>query len=130
MDPIAAQSQQPPAIPDMLTCPFCHQPVLSTYYYCPNCASRLTNAPLSTSPATQAWIYFQALILPMFLYLFIAKWPALRYYQSRDPKVRAVGTYAFIILFVSTIATIWLSYASFQAMMQSVNSSISADFNM
>lgn len=114
----------------MLTCPVCHQPVLTTYYFCPNCGNRLTSAPLSTSTGTQAWIYLQALILPMFLFLFIAKWPAWRYYKSHDPKIRAIGTNAFIILFVSTIATVWLTYISTQAMIQSVNSSISADFNM
>ena len=110
-----------------MMCSFCHQPIVASYYFCPNCGNRITSAPLSTSAAAQAWIYLQALILPMFLFLFITKWPAWRYYRSTDPKIRTIGTYAFIILILSTAGTIWLTYVSVQATTASINASIDAD---
>ena len=127
MDPNVTPRMSPFSANAQLSCSLCHQPILPIYYFCPNCGTQINSAPLSTSTATQAWIYFQALILPMFLFLFISKWPAWRYYKSADPKLRMIGTYAMIILFFSTIATIWLTYESVQAMTASINASINAD---
>ena len=130
MDPNASVRQETFPPPAPLICEFCHQPIMRTYFFCPNCGNRITNSPLSVTLAAQAWIYLQALVLPMFMFLFIMKWPAWRYYKSRDPKARAIGTYAFVILFLSTIFTVWFTYISVEAAIQSVDSSISSDLNM
>ena len=112
-----------------MICPYCHQPVLPTYYFCPNCGTKLNSAPLSTSPSTQAWIYAFSAILPMILFIYVTKWRGITYYKSSDPKAKQIGTIAIIILAASTLITIWLGYVwTMEAIQSSVNS-INADMS-
>ena len=111
-----------------LICSYCHQPIQFSYYFCPNCGNKLHTAPLSTSIETQAWIYAFSIILPMLCFLFITRWPALRYYRSRDPKARQIGIIAFVLIILSTIVTIWLVTVWTQEAIQSQISAINADF--
>jgi hypothetical protein len=121
MDPIPATAP--------LVCPYCHQPVLPTYYFCPNCGTKLNLAPLSTSVGTQAWIYAFSAILPMILFIMVSKWPGITYYKSSDQKAKSIGTIAIIILTASTLITIWLGYVwTMEAIQSSVNS-INADMS-
>ncbi len=112
-----------------LVCSYCHQPVLSTYFFCPNCGNRLHTAPLSTSIETQAWIYAFSIILPMMCFIFVTKWPGWKYYKSRDPKVKTVGVNAIVLIVLSTIVTLWVGYIWSQEFIQSQVSSINADLN-
>jgi hypothetical protein len=112
-----------------MVCPYCHQPVLATYYFCPNCGTKLAVAPLSTTPLSQAWIYFFSAILPMMGFIFITRWPGIKYYRSADQKTKAIGTAAFVVLIVSTLITIWLVYVWTEAAIQSSVNSINADFS-
>jgi EamA domain-containing membrane protein RarD len=112
-----------------MVCPYCHQPVLSSYYFCPNCGTKLTLAPLSTTPETQAWIYAFSAILPMILFIMVSKWPGIKYYKSEDKKTKQIGTIAIIILTASTIIMLWLGYVwTMEAIQSSVNS-INADMS-
>jgi len=131
MDPLAAAELKAihPVAPDALVCPYCHQSVLSSYYYCPNCGSRLNAAPLSTSPGTQAWIYFFSIILPPMCYIFVTRWQGWKYYKSEDPKTKQVGTIAIALLAISTVVTIWLAYTWTQDAIQSSVASINADMS-
>ena len=112
-----------------MVCPYCHQPVLPTYYFCPNCGTKLTSAPLSTTPATQAWIYAFSAILPMILFIYVTKWPGITYYKSGDPKTKQIGTIAIAILAASTLLTIWLAYVWTTEAIQSSVNSINADMS-
>ena len=114
----------PPAV-----CSYCHQPVLPTYYFCPNCGNKLVSAPLSTSVATQAWIYAFSAILPMILYIMISKWPGITYFKSKDEKTKQIGSVAIIILALSTIITVWLGYVWTQQIIQSQLNAINADMS-
>lgn len=109
------------------TCPVCHQPILPQYYFCPNCGTKLNSAPLSTTAQTQAWIYGLSLILPMFLFVFIKKWPTIKYFKSSDPKAKQIGQVAWAILIISTILTIWLAVVWTQQTIQSSIDSINTD---
>ena len=110
-------------------CPQCHQPVLLQYYFCPNCGTKLTSAPLSTTLETQAWIYAFSAILPMILFIMVSKWPGITYYKSADLKTKQIGTIAIAILAASTCITLWLGYVwTMQAIQSSVNS-INADMS-
>jgi hypothetical protein len=112
-----------------LVCPYCHQSVLPAYYFCPNCGTKLNLAPLSTSIGTQAWIYAFSAILPMILFIYVTKWPAITYYKSSDQKAKSIGTIAIAILAASTLITIWLGYVwTMEAIQSSVNS-INADMS-
>ena len=111
-------------------CPVCHQPILPQYYFCPNCGTKLNSIPLSTTPGTQAWIYAFSIILPMMCFLFVTRWPGVKYYKSTDPKVKLIGEIAWTLLILSTIITIWLVYVWTQQMIQSSIGSINTDFGL
>ena len=121
------ESDAPAAAP--LVCPYCHQPILPSYYFCPNCGNKLSSAPLSTSIATQTWIYAFSAILPMLCFLFISKWPGIKYYRSKDPTTKNIGSVAILILVVSTVLTVWFAYLWTQEFIQSQVSSINADMS-
>ena len=110
-------------------CKVCHQPILPTYYFCPNCGTKVNEAPLSTSAGTQAWIYTQSIILPMVLFLFITRWPGIKYFKSDDPKAKRVGQIAWALLIISTVLTIWLAYVWTEQTIQSSINSVNTDFN-
>jgi hypothetical protein len=118
-----------PAVPTLMLCTYCHQPLLSTYYYCPNCGTKVSGGELSTSLFTQAWIYVFSAILPLMGFIMITKWPAIKYYRSVDPKAKNIGTIAFVIISISTLITIWLVYIEVQEAIQSTTSSINADLS-
>jgi hypothetical protein len=109
-------------------CPVCHQPILSQYYFCPNCGTKLSRAPLSTTIGTQAWIYAFSIILPMICFIFVTRWPGIKYYKSEDPKAKRIGQIAWALLILSTIITIVLVYVWTQKMIQSSIDSINTDF--
>ncbi len=112
-------------------CPVCHQSILPIYYFCPNCGTKLSSAPLSTSIMTQLGIYLFSIILPMIAFLLVMRWPGLKYSRSSDSKTKAIGIVAWILLIISTFAVIWLSWWSYIALQQSIQSSLNilnADF--
>src|ERR1035437_6799385 len=105
-------------------CPACHQPILPQYYFCPNCGKKLNEAPLSTTTGTQAWIYIVSIILPMICFIFVTRWPGIKYYKSNDPKAKHIGQIAWTLIILSTIVTIVLVYVWTQQMIQSSINSI------
>jgi hypothetical protein len=110
-------------------CPVCHQPILAEYYFCPNCGAKINEAPLSTTAGTQAWVYAFSIILPMICFIFVTRWPGVKYYKSSDPKMHRIGQIAWALLIISTIVTIWLVYVFTLQMIQSSVNSINTDFS-
>lgn len=119
----------PAEVSEAGACPVCHQPVLSSYYFCPNCGTKLNSAPLSTTVATEAWIYAFSAILPLLAYIFITKWPGIKYFKSKDPKAKRIGGIALAILIFSSIITIWLAVVWVQGAMQSAIDSVTAEMS-
>ena len=119
----------PQTAPPLAVCSYCHQPLLPTYYFCPNCGNKVMSAPLSTSPATQAWIYAFSAVLPLICYIMISKWPGMTYYRSKDEKAKQIGTIAIGILILSTLITIYFAYVWTQDAIQSSVASINSDFS-
>jgi len=115
--------------PTINACPICHQPVLPQYYFCPNCGAKINSAPLSIAVGTQLWIYAFSVILPMICFIFVTKWPGMKYYKSKDPKIHQIGQIAWALLIISTIVTIWLAFVLTQEMIQSSVNSINTDFS-
>ena len=109
-------------------CSVCHQPILAQYYFCPNCGNKLNSAPLSTTPGTQAWIYLFSIILPMICFIFVTRWPGVKYYKSNDPKAKQIGQVAWVLIILSTIFTIWMATVLTQKMINSTLDSINTDF--
>src|ERR1700753_2522684 len=110
MDPNAAPVQTPLPVEHPGVCPVCHQPVASTYYFCPNCGAKIHEPPLSTAPLTQLGIYAFSIVLPMICYLAITKWPGLKYLRSQDEDTRTVGVIACALLIISSVLTFYYGY--------------------
>ena len=109
------------------SCSVCHQSILPQYYFCPNCGTKLNSAPLSTTIGKQIGIYLFSIILPMICFIFVTRWPGIKYFKSKDPKAKLIGEIAWSLLIVSTIFTIWLSVIWTQNTIQAINKSINAD---
>jgi len=109
-------------------CVFCHQPILSQYYFCPNCGEKINLAPLSTTPLSQAWIYIFSIVLPMIFFIFITKWPGVKYYKSKDKQTHLIGQIAIVLIILSTILTIYFGYVWTERMIQSSIDSVNTDF--
>ena len=110
-------------------CTVCHQPILPQYYFCPNCGTKLNSAPLSTTTATQAWIYAFSIILPMICFIFVTRWPGVKYFKSNDPKAKQIGEIAWALIILSTIVTIWLAIVWTQEYINSTVNSINTDMS-
>ena len=111
-------------------CSVCHQPILPQYYFCPNCGAKLSLAPLSTTPATQAWIYALSIILPVTCFIFVKKWPGIKYFKSNNPKAKKIGQIAWFLMILSTVATIWIVVVLTQRAIQSSINSINVDMGI
>jgi hypothetical protein len=121
------ESNQEKDITNSGICRVCHQPILSTYYFCPNCGAKLISAPLSTGIATQIGIYFFSIILPSILFLFITRWPGLKYFKSNDKKTKLIGEVALTLLILSTIFTFYFSYVWTLGTIQSLTDKLNAE---
>lgn len=110
-------------------CPVCHQPIISQYYFCPNCGTKLNSAPLSTTALTQIKIYLFSLVLPMICFIFVTRWPGVKYFKSSDKKAKQIGEIAWTILILSTIVVFWYGFVWTEQTIQSSVNSINADLN-
>jgi zinc ribbon protein len=120
---------QPPQAPVAAICPMCHEPVLPTYYFCPNCGTKLAGGkPLSTSIATQLWIYLFSLILPAIAFLAIKYWPGVKYLRSPDWEKKQIGIVAIVLMAVSTIALAWWGIVWFEGYVQSISGGLIPGF--
>ncbi|MEI6191363.1 MAG: zinc-ribbon domain-containing protein [bacterium] len=123
------ESNQEKDIANSGVCQVCHQPILPTYYFCPNCGAKLISAPLSTSVATQIGIYLFSIILPSILFLFITRWPGLKYFKSNDKKTKLIGEVALTLLILSTIFTFYFAYVWTQGAIQELNNTLNTSLN-
>ena len=110
-------------------CPNCHQPILPTYYFCPNCGTKLNSAPLKTDTLTQVGIYAFSIILPIICFLFVTRWPGVKYFKSSDPKAKQIGNIAWTLLILSTIFVIWFAVVWTQNYVNSTIAGINSDFS-
>ena len=111
-------------------CPTCHQPILPTYYFCPNCGTSLHQAPLSTTPLTQLGIYAFSIILPMMGFILVTRWPGMKYFKSQDSKTKQIGEIAWVLIILSTVVTCWYAYTWTQQAIQSSIESINTDMSI
>lgn len=101
------QPQVSPVSAQMMVCPQCHLPQSADFYFCPNCGTKLRTPPLSTSVMSQILLYLFSAVLPWIAYLAITKWEGIKYIRSGDPRARAIGYIALVILVVSSIVAFW-----------------------
>lgn len=85
-------------------CSVCHQPIVETYYFCPNCGKKIHEPPPSTTITKQLSIYAVSILLPP-----LGLWPGIRYLRQPDQKTRMIGWIAIILTVVSTVVTVRLT---------------------
>lgn len=83
-------------------CSVCHQPILSGYYFCPNCGNNLKEKPMAISVITQIGFYALAIFLPP-----LGLWPGIKYMMKKDLQAKRVGLITIILTLVSTVLMIW-----------------------
>ena len=111
-------------------CRVCHQAVLPTYYFCPNCGTELHPRPLSTSLEAQIKVYLHSIILPMIVFITISKWQGYKYYKSDNPEAKQIGVIAIALIVFSTLILCWFAYVWTQDAIQSSVNSINADMSI
>jgi hypothetical protein len=94
-------------------------PMQPEFYFCPNCGKSLKEAPLSTTLATQTWIYALSIIMPIIAFLALHYWPGIKYLRSGDEKMKQIGLVAIVLMALSTIITYWISIVWIQGFIQS-----------
>ncbi|HZE87829.1 MAG TPA: zinc ribbon domain-containing protein [Methylomirabilota bacterium] len=99
-----------------LVCPHCSLPVLSEFYFCPNCGKQLRTKPLSLSLIQQMGIYLLSFFLPPF-----GLWPAFRYVRQSNQRTRVVGWIAIILTILSLIISTYYFMQFLQQFSQQLN---------
>jgi hypothetical protein len=65
----------------------------------------------------------------MICFIFVKRWPGVKYFKSADAKTKQIGQIAWLLLILSTIATIWLAVVWTEKAIQSSVDSINADMS-
>ncbi len=100
-------------------CNSCGSVVPANYTFCPNCGKSLKDQNLSTSLFKQITLYVVAILLPPLGY-----WPGVKYFRNPDPKAQRLGMYLIIATTLSTIITLWLTFAFVQSYIGTINSAL------
>ena len=101
-----------------MLCPQCHQPVLATEYFCPNCGKDLKEKPPGTKWWNQLYIYSLSFFLPP-----LGLWPAWKYIRSKDGTAQRVGWIAVALTVIAIVVSIFLFQDFVNSFSQYVNSS-------
>jgi hypothetical protein len=62
-------------------------------------------------------------------FIFVTKWPGVKYYKSPDEKAKQIGTIAWALIIISTIVTIWLGTVWTENFIQSQVTATNADLS-
>ncbi len=104
----------------LASCPTCHQPIRSRYYFCPNCGTNLKESPRAISVLTQIGLYALAIFLPP-----LGSWPGAKYLMKKGSKAKGVGATTMILTIVSTIVTTWFIMNFFNSYINQLTSVLS-----
>lgn len=79
-----------------VSCPSCKLPVLSEFYYCPNCGKQQRAKPIEVSAGKQVGVYLLGFFMPPLAIPF-----ALRYIKQPNKKTRIIGMAVLSLVIVS-----------------------------
>lgn len=88
---------------DQAACSKCNLPVLTAFYFCPNCGKSLRPKPLSTSIGKQIGVYLVSFFLPP-----LGLWPGIRYLFQKSGKAKVIGIIAVLLTMISVLITLQL----------------------
>jgi zinc-ribbon domain len=111
--------------PEQKLCPFCHNPIVDSYYFCPNCGKKLRSPPLSTSAISQIGVYALSIFLPP-----LGLWPGVKYRRQESKTAKIIGTIVIILTVVSTVVSTWFLIGFVNQINQSVGSQLNTYQNL
>jgi hypothetical protein len=94
------------------TCPSCSLPILSEFYFCPNCGKAVRSKPIVLSIAKLIGICLLSFFLPPF-----GLFHAIKYVRQTNTKTKVVGWVAIAL----TITAYGISIYSFLNIMEQFN---------
>jgi hypothetical protein len=117
---VMAQAQMPssPAPAVVVICPKCNHMVPEEFSFCPNCGAPIKNN-VSITLFSQIWIYGVSVFLPP-----LGFWPGIKYFRSSDPKAKKIGMIAIVLSVLSTVLTLWATFAFLNIYLNTFNSVI------
>jgi len=101
-----------------MTCPQCQGLVPEGAFFCPHCGKELAAPPLSTSGFTQLWIYALSVLAPP-----LGLWPGVKYVRRATPEEKQIGWIAIVLTVLSTVITLWLTFALLGSYVNTINQS-------
>jgi len=98
-------------------CSGCQLPVLSEFYFCPNCGRQLRSKPISVSVGKQIALYlFSFFLSPLGLYF------SYKYIKQPLEKTKVVGWVIIVLTLLSIGLSLYAALAVFQQYIQLLNS--------
>ena len=87
-------------------CAVCHQPILESYYFCPNCGANLREKTAPVSVIMQIGLYALAIFVPPLGFV-----PGVKYMMKKTTQAKRVGLITVLLTTISTVLTIWAIFA-------------------
>lgn len=104
----------------MPLCPSCKNPILPSYFFCPNCGKALQKRPLATSVGKQIEVYLVSVFLPPFGLV-----PGFKYLFQPDGKSKVVGVVCLVLSVASIWLTVYYTIVFFHSANQTINQQLS-----
>ena len=84
-------------------CKYCKNPIMETFYFCPNCGKKLKEPPFKFSWGKTIAIVLESVLLPP-----LGLFPGFRYLRMKEAGAKTLGAIAIILTIVSSVlATIY-----------------------
>lgn len=98
-------------------CKSCHNPLSSTYFFCPYCGRKVKEPPPSTSFGKQLGLYLFAVLVPPFGLI-----PGIKYMNQPDDKSKVIGLITILLTAFSLMAAIYYGVIFWQYFVNLLNS--------
>lgn len=82
----------------MNTCKHCKNPIVETFYFCPNCGKKIKNPPYKFSISNTIVIILESVFLPP-----LGLIPGIKYFLKDDRRAQIIGVMAIVFTVISTI---------------------------
>lgn len=99
-----------------IICPVCHNQILASSFFCPNCGKKLKDPPPGVDIWSQLKLFFISIFLVPLGYL-----KAVKYLRQPDLKSKEIGTAAIVLTTISLIVSIILAVRVYNSVNEQVN---------
>ena len=85
----------------MNICKYCKNPVVETFYFCPNCGKKIKEPPFKFSLAKAITIIVAAILIPPFGII-----PGIKYFLKDDKRAQFIGIITIALTIIATVVMI------------------------